>query len=169
MGKPLLVKVIDDSCKRLVSVTLHVLVIGYTVIDCGVLEPPANGAVNMSQGSLLGAMATYMCDPSHTLVGPDLRQCQENGMWSGETPICEGMFKKSLNDKFDTLSIIPVVVCPILEDPQFGSISYENGNRGIGSMATYTCDPRYSLVGNALRTCLDTSEWSGRAPTCECK
>ena len=51
---------------------------------------PVNGTVDASQGSLLDAVATYSCDPSFTLVGLSSRQCQENGMWSGEPPTCEG-------------------------------------------------------------------------------
>ena len=59
-------------------------------------------------------------------------------------------------------------VCPVLEDPEFGSVSYEGGGRRIGSDAAYTCDPRYSLVGDAVRTCMENGEWSGEPPTCEC-
>jgi hypothetical protein len=118
------------------------------VIDCGGLEPPDNGAVDVSEGSLLGAVATYSCDPSFTLVGMDSRQCEEDG-WTGEPPTCED------------------IVCPVLEDPEFGSVTYEGGRRGVGSDATYACQPRYSIIGDPVRICLVTREWSGQAPTCE--
>ena len=42
----------------------------------------------------------------------------------------------------------------------------------IDSVATYTCDRAYALVGQPTRTCVrngaDTM-WSGQAPTCQCK
>ena len=52
---------------------------------------PDNGTVDLSEGSLLGAMATYSCDPSFTLIGMSPRVCQENETWSGEAPTCIGM------------------------------------------------------------------------------
>ena len=64
-----------------------------TAIDCGTLPAPDNGEVDLSEGSLLGAMATYSCDPSYSLVGMSSRQCQENETWSGEAPTCEGNVK----------------------------------------------------------------------------
>ena len=51
---------------------------------------PANGAVNLSEGSLVGADATYTCDSSFRLIGTTSRTCQQNGSWSGEAPVCEG-------------------------------------------------------------------------------
>ena len=54
------------------------------------LLAPANGAVDLSDGSLVGAVAIYTCDPSFRLIGVESRMCQENGSWSGEAPICEG-------------------------------------------------------------------------------
>ena len=42
----------------------------------------------------------------------------------------------------------------------------------LGSVATYTCDPAFSLVGEPTRTCVRigaNTVWSGQAPTCQCK
>ena len=42
----------------------------------------------------------------------------------------------------------------------------------IGSVATYTCDRAYRLVGNNMRTCTRNGAvtvWAGEEPTCECK
>ena len=39
----------------------------------------------------------------------------------------------------------------------------------INSVAIYSCDDGYSLVGDASRTCLETGLWSGTAPTCNSK
>ena len=61
-------------------------------VDCGTLSEPANGTVDLSDGTLVGAVATYTCDHSFRLIGLGSRVCQENGSWSGEAPICEGNF-----------------------------------------------------------------------------
>ena len=95
VGKPLLVKVIISSQTYMTFVSDNVITHGYiftwfTAIDCGTLPPPDNGDIDLSEGSLLGAMATYSCDPSFTLVGNSSRQCQEDETWSGEAPTCEG-------------------------------------------------------------------------------
>ena len=42
----------------------------------------------------------------------------------------------------------------------------------LGSVATYTCDQAFSLVGQPTRTCVRIGAntiWSGQAPTCERK
>ena len=90
MGKPLLVEVIITQNTSTNSYAC--LKIFLTAIDCGQLDPPANGTVDTSQGSLLGAVATYSCDPSFTLVGTATRQCQEDETWSGESPTCQGEY-----------------------------------------------------------------------------
>ena len=46
-----------------------------------------NGNV-VSNGTLLGAVAQYSCDETYVLDGPEQRICQDNGMWSGDEPVC---------------------------------------------------------------------------------
>ena len=49
--------------------------------------------------------------------------------------------------------------------PPNGVISYTSGTL-LGSMATYTCDPGYDLIGgDALRTCSSDGDWNGMEPT----
>lgn len=62
------------------------------VIDCGSLEPPANGGVELSS-TLLGSQANYTCDPLFTLVGSETRICMENGEWTPDAPTCEREYK----------------------------------------------------------------------------
>ena len=64
-------------------------------VDCGTLSEPANGAVDLSDGSLVGAVAIYTCDPSFRLIGEDSRVCQENGSWGGKAPVCEGNYRQA--------------------------------------------------------------------------
>ena len=56
------------------------------VIDCGELTID-NGNID-SNGALLGAVAQYSCDETYVLEGPEQRICQNDGMWSGDEPVC---------------------------------------------------------------------------------
>lgn len=58
-------------------------------------------------------------------------------------------------------------MCEPLEDPENGEVSVTT--RTIDSVANYTCNPGYALVGNDMRTCLETGIWSGEEPTCTSK
>ena len=60
-----------------------------------------------------------------------------------------------------------VISCPILDDPMFGSVSYESEEREVGSIASYSCQDHYTLIGATNVTCLETSLWSEGVPTCE--
>ena len=35
-----------------------------------------------------GSQVKYGCEPGRMLFGDSLRQCQYNGQWSGDIPIC---------------------------------------------------------------------------------
>ena len=59
-------------------------------IDCGDLDEPSNGQVTLT-GTTFGSMATYECDSGFTLVGNQVRTCQDDGNWSGTEPVCDGM------------------------------------------------------------------------------
>lgn len=63
--------------------TIHIL-----VVDCGDLDPPANGDVEFSE-TTFESEANYSCDLNYRLEGPDRRECMENGEWSNGEPICE--------------------------------------------------------------------------------
>ena len=58
------------------------------VVDCGSLDNPLNGAVDISQGTTYNAMATYSCNSPYTLNGDMTRTCQADGDWSGGEPTC---------------------------------------------------------------------------------
>ena len=62
----------------------------YTVVNCGELGDPTNGAVNTSSGTTYLQTATYSCDAGYRLIGDVTRTCQlANGMWSSSEPACE--------------------------------------------------------------------------------
>ena len=62
----------------------------HSVVDCGPLNAPSNGGVEM-ESSVFNSVATYSCDSGFNLIGADSRTCQGNGLWSGQTPQCIGM------------------------------------------------------------------------------
>ncbi len=68
--------------------------------------------------------------------------------------------------------------CDVLPPPTNGSIRTEAGPNshinGLNSVAIYSCDSGYSLVGGATRKCSDINggtvtagTWSGTPPTCQ--
>ena len=60
------------------------------VIDCGDLPAPANGQVDLGNGTVFGSVAVYSCNERFELNGPaELRTCQDSGSWSEVAPTCE--------------------------------------------------------------------------------
>ena len=55
--------------------------------------------------------------------------------------------------------------CGDLSDIPFGSVSLTGTT--FGSVATYTCQLGYSVVGSLTRLCGANGEWSGQEPVCE--
>ena len=52
-------------------------------------------------------------------------------------------------------------MCPPLSDPPNGDVTWP-----VGSVATYTCNSGFELVGNEMRTCQSDGIWSGEEPVC---
>ncbi len=57
-------------------------------VICPELFSPSNGALFQS-GDQAGSRVTYTCEPLFGLVGSESRICQDDGVWSGLTPLCE--------------------------------------------------------------------------------
>ena len=55
--------------------------------------------------------------------------------------------------------------CGSLDDPDHGNVDVSKTT--FGGTATYTCDPEYRLVGNSMRICANSREWTGQTPICE--
>lgn len=64
----------------------------------------------------------------------------------------------------EQFTALPDVDCGPLDNPEDGAVSL-TGTTYI-SVATYSCDSGYVLMGDEMRTCLDTGLWSGSTPTC---
>ena len=59
-------------------------------ITCPDLPDPDNGIVDIQDNTPSG-MAIYRCNPGLSLIGSSRRMCNEDGMWSGEPPTCQGI------------------------------------------------------------------------------
>ncbi|XP_064385779.1 uncharacterized protein LOC135334492 isoform X2 [Halichondria panicea] len=102
-----------------------------------------------------GTVARYTCmDMDRFMLVGDANRTCDTGNWTGTAPVCIKTF------------------CPddLPEDIDNGALQgYEpgplNGTRLNGTVATYTCNFGYSLLGDVTRTC-DTGNWTSNAPLC---
>ena len=66
-----------------ISISFHLVAV------CGFLPAPENGMVTIS-GPSFGSIATYTCNTGYIILMEDMeRICQENGVWSGNQPVCQ--------------------------------------------------------------------------------
>ncbi len=77
-----------------------------------------------------------------------------------------------------TINVLSVILCPEVMAPVNGTLVISTPSPtqplGVGTTATYSCDPGYVLVGDLTRTCEDSGTgtvgtWSGSEvdPICE--
>jgi sushi, von Willebrand factor type A, EGF and pentraxin domain-containing protein 1 len=116
--------------------------------DCGALVAPSNGKVTM-MGSSYGASAVFACDAGYTLSGAATVTCQPDSTWSAAPPTCV------------------IKDCGPLAAPANGAVAAAVTT--AGSVAMYSCNAGYGLVGGAMRTCGTAATWGGTAPTCAIK
>ena len=57
-------------------------------VTCEDLDDPDYGKVWQS-GTKVGSIAKYFCNKGFKLVGNLKRQCQYDGEWSGDEPVCK--------------------------------------------------------------------------------
>jgi len=65
-----------------------------TVVDCGRTQTIPYGQITYPNkgATYLGSSVEYSCAPNYNLHGNAKRTCMPNGLWSGNTPKCEGSF-----------------------------------------------------------------------------
>ena len=61
-----------------------------------------------------------------------------------------------------------VIDCGSLPDIPNGNVSYSSGTT-FGSVAMYSCEPGYMLMGSLNHTCQADGDWSDYVPFCESK
>lgn len=69
--------------------TAYMHLVFLSAVDCGSLDNPVNGDVDVPQTEFPG-VATYTCNTGYILSGGNTRTCQTNEMWSGVAPTCRG-------------------------------------------------------------------------------
>lgn len=156
--------------------------------DCGHPGPvTAPLQLDLSGGTTLGSLASYSCEGGYFLSGDATRTCGPTG-WSGDEPTCVA---QPLQCEADTCSGNGTCVevggefahcdchpgwtgpfCATVVDcgapasaPAHGSLDYTATT--YGSLAIYSCEQGYTLVGNATVTCGESGAWSDGAPVCE--
>lgn len=117
---------------------------------CPVIDLPLGGALKVETpaGRSPGALAHYSCATGHTLSGPTSQSCGMDGSWAGAQPTCEA------------------VDCGPRSAPSRGSVALPAGTT-FGAVASYSCDLGYTLVGDAMQTCLASAQWNNSQPRCE--
>ncbi len=115
------------------------------LVECGALAPPVEGTV-MVDRTTLGGTATYACNEGWTTMDPLTRTCGVDGSWSGSAPTCG-----------------PVDCGPLMA-PTNGAVGVASTT--FGSIAMYSCDDGFELVGVDTRECQATGVWSGAPPSC---
>ena len=60
------------------------------VIQCPLLLNPVNGVVQFTN-RVIGAIAVYSCNIGYRLEGRERQVCQQNSLWSEQSPSCEGI------------------------------------------------------------------------------
>jgi len=77
--------------------------------------------------------------------------CNIGGEWSGKAPQCR------------------FVDCGTPAQIEFGNVVLINGTTTVSSLAVYTCQEDYWLVGEGKQECTKEGKWSHDTPSCECK
>jgi hypothetical protein len=109
------------------------------------LPPPVEGTV-MTDRTTLGGTATYACNEGWMTSDPLTRTCGASGAWSGSAPTCGP------------------VDCGALMAPMNGNVGAASTT--FGSLAVYSCNDGFTLIGSNMRECQASGTWSGTTPTC---
>ncbi|KAM6182378.1 complement C2 [Erethizon dorsatum] len=96
----------------------------------------------------VGGNLSFECDDGFTLRGSPVRYCRPNGMWDGETAVCDNGAGH----------------CP---NPGISVGAVRMGSRFcFGDKVRYSCASGLVLTGSAERECQGSGVWSGTEPLC---
>uniref|UniRef100_A0A8C4XXS1 Sushi domain-containing protein n=1 Tax=Gopherus evgoodei TaxID=1825980 RepID=A0A8C4XXS1_9SAUR len=98
-------------------------------------------------------IVVFECDPGYTLSGSPKTQCQDDGRWDPPVPVCERMLQ-----------------CP--SPPAITNGKPSRRDLAVftsGMSVNYSCEPGYSLTGQASIYCMASGTWSPPPPQCEGK
>ncbi|XP_076346234.1 sushi, von Willebrand factor type A, EGF and pentraxin domain-containing protein 1-like isoform X1 [Tachypleus tridentatus] len=91
----------------------------------------------------------YSCLDGYQLFGQNTSFCQEDGIWSGETPICLRVF------------------CEPLKPPENGFVLHDKSGNHFGAQVKFLCKEGYILYGQETSQCLADGTWSKELPVCK--
>ncbi|XP_008062635.2 C4b-binding protein alpha chain [Carlito syrichta] len=116
-----------------------------------------NGKVEVKTDLFFGSQIEFSCSEGYILIGSTTSHCdiQDRGVdWSNPLPAC--------------------VIAKCVPPPKISNGKHSGGDEDIytyGSSVTYSCDPLFSLLGNASISCTVENKtagvWSSSPPTCE--
>ncbi|ELW61880.1 complement C2 [Tupaia chinensis] len=96
----------------------------------------------------VGSNVSFECEDGFTLRGSAVRQCRPNGLWDGETAVCDNGAGH----------------CP---NPGTSPGAVRTGSRfGLGDKVSYLCSSNLVLTGSVERECQSNGVWSGTEPIC---
>ncbi|RXN27609.1 CUB and sushi domain-containing 1-like protein [Labeo rohita] len=116
------------------------------IISCGELPSPPNGK-KMGTLTTYGATAIFMCNTGYTLVGSHVRECQANGLWSGDETKCLA------------------ITCGHPGNPANGRTNGSEFN--LNDVVNFTCNTGYLLHGASRAQCRMNGQWSNPLPVCK--
>ncbi|XP_055388118.1 sushi, von Willebrand factor type A, EGF and pentraxin domain-containing protein 1 [Condylostylus longicornis] len=118
------------------------------LITCEI-PPVPTGSYVVGYDYNVNSIIQYHCDPGYLLKGQPKLQCLNNGEWNAEPPLCE------------------YVDCGLIKSFPNGHVEYSFNKTYLGSIASFTCNSSYKLVGSENITCLELGDWSNPIPHCE--
>ena len=107
---------------------------------CVQISSALNGQIQCTGSQVTDENCTFTCDPGYDLTGSNLRTCQANHTWSGDTTICSPLHCSELNVPTNSSLMLPCKSeytsnCTLLCEDGF----YVDGNPGVMTWIE-TCD-----------------------------
>ncbi|KFM61407.1 CUB and sushi domain-containing protein 3, partial [Stegodyphus mimosarum] len=131
------------------------------LIDCGKPDVPEGIEIPKNATFTVHSEIRYRCKPGHKLSavstndvntfknGGNTLRCNPDGKWSGTLPTCI------------------YVDCGRVQPLLRGEVQYSNGTTYLSSMAIYSCNSGFRMIGTRVRHCTESGKWSDNAPKCE--
>ena len=117
-------------------------------VACEDPETTPHGKVVGSEREI-EAEISYSCDDGYQLFGERVRNCTEEGEWSGNTPYCQKI--PECDKPSDVISNGRMI----------------SSNFSAGATIHYVCDDGYFVDGPTHRTCKADGHWDNPIPVCE--
>lgn len=97
-----------------------------------------------------GKSCSFICDKGFRLIGPDIIECQGDGLWSDYPPRC-----------------VPLICPRLLPPPPNGGLLGTCDPGISGQSCSFTCPIGYRLIGPTNSLCLSDGSWSAQPPYCQ--